>query len=94
MTYRVLRVLGVGGSILFLPIGLLVASVGMFVAPVLWVGVLMRGIGGSFRYSIDKTGRELLFLPIPWRSGSVSSYSSTYWSIDGSVGWRVEFSGF
>ena len=94
LTYRVLRVLGVGGSILFLPIGLLVASVGMFVAPVLWVGVLMRGIGGSFRYSIDKTGRELLFLPIPWRSGSVSRYSSTYWSIDGSVGWRVAFSGF
>ena len=65
LTYRVLRVLGVGGSILFLPIGLLVASVGMFVAPVLWMGVLMRGIDGSFRYSIDKTGRELLFLPIP-----------------------------
>ena len=54
-----------GGSILFLPIGLFAASVAMFVSPVLWVGILMRGIDGSFRYSIDKTGRELLFLPIP-----------------------------
>ena len=65
LSYRVLRVLGVGGSILFLPIGLFAASLAMFAAPVLWVGVLMRGIDGSFRYSIDKTGRELLFLPIP-----------------------------
>ncbi len=65
LSYRVLRVLGVGGSILFLPIGLFAASVAMFVSPVLWVGILMRGIDGSFRYSIDKTGRELLFLPIP-----------------------------
>ena len=63
--YRFLRILGVGGVILFLPASLLFGSVGMLVVPGLWVGVLLKGAEGSFRYSIDKTGRELLFLPVP-----------------------------
>ena len=63
--YRLLRVLGVGGVILFLPSSLLLASGVMVAAPGLWAGVLLRGADGSFRYSIDKTGRELLFLPVP-----------------------------
>ena len=64
-TYRVLRMFGVGGAISFLPVGLLVGSIGMMIAPSLWMGVLLRGTDGSFRYSIDKTGRELLYLPLP-----------------------------
>ncbi len=65
LTYRILRVFGVGGAIRFLPVGLLVGSIGMVIMPGLWMGVLLRGMDGSFRYSIDKTGRELLFLPLP-----------------------------
>ena len=64
-TYRVLRRFGVGGAINFLPVGLLVGSIGMVIMPGLWMGVLLRGTDGSFRYSIDKTARELLFLPLP-----------------------------
>ncbi len=64
-TYRILRVLGVGGAISFLPVGLLVGSIAMMIAPGLWAGVILRGTDGSFRYSIDKTARELLFLPVP-----------------------------
>ena len=64
-TYRVLRMFGVGRAISFLPVGLLVGSVGMVIMPGLWMGVLLRGTDGSFRYSIDKTSRELLYLPIP-----------------------------
>ena len=64
-TYRVLRTFGVGGAIRFLPVGLLVGSIGMVVMPGLWMGVLLRGTDGSFRHSIDKTARELLYLPLP-----------------------------
>ncbi len=64
-TYRFLRIVGVGGVILFLPLGLLTASSLMFIMPGLAAAVLLRGTDGSLKYSIDKTGRELLFLPVP-----------------------------
>ncbi|MCP4566268.1 MAG: hypothetical protein GY841_01670 [FCB group bacterium] len=64
-TYRFLRVLGVGGVIFFLPIGLFIGSAAMLIYPGLLAAVLLRGADGSLKYSIDKTGRELLFLPIP-----------------------------
>ena len=64
-TYRILRMFGVGGAIGFLPAGLLLGSVGMVIMPGLWMGVLLRGAEGSFRYSIDKTAGELLYLPLP-----------------------------
>ncbi len=65
LTYRFIRWLGVGGAIMFLPISLMFGSTLMFIAPGLVAGVLLRGVDGSLKYSIDKTGRELLFLPIP-----------------------------
>ncbi|NIM18849.1 MAG: hypothetical protein GTO42_02340 [Candidatus Latescibacteria bacterium] len=64
-TNRFIRLLGVGGAIFFLPGGLLFGSIMVFLYPGLLSGVLLRGTDGSFRYSIDKTGRELLFLPVP-----------------------------
>jgi AAA family ATP:ADP antiporter len=62
---QIMRLLGVGGAILFLPFGLLLGSVTMFLVPGLFAGILLRGADGTFRYSIDKTGRELLFMPVP-----------------------------
>ncbi|UCE25032.1 MAG: HEAT repeat domain-containing protein [Candidatus Zixiibacteriota bacterium] len=64
-TYRFLRILGVGGVILFLPLGLLVGSVALLINISLVGAVLLRGADGSLKYSVDKTGRELLFLPVP-----------------------------
>ena len=64
-TYRFLRVLGVGGTIMFLPVGLLLGSVGMLMAPGLWAGIFLRGVDRSLGYSINKTGFELLSLPVP-----------------------------
>ncbi|MDH4032273.1 MAG: MFS transporter, partial [candidate division Zixibacteria bacterium] len=63
--YRFIRWLGVGGIIMFLPMGLVLGSAGMFMFPGLLAAVLLRGADGSLKYSLDKTGRELLFLPIP-----------------------------
>ncbi|NIS17485.1 MAG: hypothetical protein GWN00_28305 [Aliifodinibius sp.] len=64
-TYRLIRFLGVGGIIMFLPTGLLLGSVAMFIFPGLIAGIMLKGVDGSIKYSMDKTGRELLFLPIP-----------------------------
>jgi len=64
-TYRFIRILGATGIIAFLPFGLLLGSVTMLAWPGLLAGVLLRGSDGSFKYSLDKTGRELLFLPVP-----------------------------
>ncbi|MFC1650734.1 Npt1/Npt2 family nucleotide transporter [Candidatus Latescibacterota bacterium] len=63
--YTLLRVLGVGSVILFLPVGLMLGSLVMFMNPGLIAGIILRGADGSFKYSIDKTGRELLFMPVP-----------------------------
>jgi len=65
ISYRLLRWLGVGGVIFFLPLGLFGGSLAMLFFPGLLAGVLIRGTDGVFRYSIDKTARELLFLPVP-----------------------------
>ncbi|MDX9856641.1 MAG: Npt1/Npt2 family nucleotide transporter [candidate division Zixibacteria bacterium] len=64
-SYGILRRLGVGGIILFLPVGLLIGSTAMLLSAGLTAAVMLRGADGSLRYSLDKTGRELLFLPIP-----------------------------
>jgi ATP/ADP translocase len=64
-SYRVLRILGVGGVIMFLPLGLLGGTLAMLIYPGLLAGILVKGSDNVFRYSIDKTGRELLFLPVP-----------------------------
>ncbi|MBD3401852.1 hypothetical protein GF420_03075 [candidate division GN15 bacterium] len=64
-SYNILRKLGVGGIILFLPVGLLLGSLVMVLSAGLTAAVLLRGADGSIKYSLDKTGRELLFLPVP-----------------------------
>jgi ATP/ADP translocase len=64
-SYRILSALGVTGIVMFLPLGLLFGSAAMFIYPGLIAGVMLRGADGALKYSFDKTGRELLFLPIP-----------------------------
>ena len=64
-TNRFLRKLGVGGAILFLPIGLLLSGATMIIMPGLVAAIIFRGSEGAIRYSIDKTGKELLFMPVP-----------------------------
>jgi HEAT repeat protein len=65
ISYRFLRLFGVGGAIFLLPLALLGASTTMLLVPGLVAAVLLRGSDGVFKYSIDKTARELLFLPVP-----------------------------
>lgn len=55
---------GVSGAILILPAALLVSSFGMLLFPGLIAGTMSRGIDQSLKHSIDRTGRELLFIPL------------------------------
>jgi AAA family ATP:ADP antiporter len=62
---RILRRFGIGAALLFLPVGLLLGSSLIFLFPVLASGVVVKLSDGSFRYSINKTGLELLYMPVP-----------------------------
>ncbi len=65
LAQRLIRWFGVGSSLLVLPAVLAGGAVAMFVMPGLLAGSILRGGDFSLKYSLDKTSRELLFLPIP-----------------------------
>lgn len=62
---RILRRFGIGAAIMFLPVGLLLGSTAIFIWPVLMSAIAVKISDGAFRYSINKTGMELLYLPVP-----------------------------
>ena len=62
---RLMRVVGIGGALSVLPGALALGSTAMFVVPGLIAGIFLRGAGQSLKHSLDKTGRELLFVPVP-----------------------------
>ncbi len=62
---RIIRMRGVGGALFLLPAALAAGSIAMLFAPGLIAGTLLRGTDQSLKHSIDRTGRELLFLPVP-----------------------------
>lgn len=62
---RLIRWFGVGNSLLVLPLVLIGGAVAMLISPGLMAGMALRGGDFSLKYSLDKTSRELLFLPIP-----------------------------
>lgn len=64
LTGLVLRRWGVGAAVLVLPVGLLVAAVGVVAAPVLLAVALAKGASDTLRYSLDQSSREVLFLPV------------------------------
>jgi ATP:ADP antiporter, AAA family len=65
VTPLILKRFGVGVAILFLPGSLLLGSAILALYPVRWAVALMKVSDGSFRFSIHRSGIELLYLPIP-----------------------------
>jgi AAA family ATP:ADP antiporter len=65
ITSRVLKSFGVGASLFFLPIGILIGAIAIIFNPALWSGVSLKVSEGGFKQSIQKAGVELLTLPIP-----------------------------
>lgn len=79
ITGRVLKFLGVGASLFFLPIGLFFGAAALLVFPALWSAVLIKVTYGGFRQSVNKSGSELLYLPIPEATrGQVKSFIDVF----------------
>lgn len=65
LTSRIHRHLGVGFAILILPIGLGATGGLILVTGALWAAAAGRVVDAGLRYTVDKTTREILFLPLP-----------------------------
>lgn len=65
LTSRIHRVLGIGFALLVLPFSLGFTAVIMLFNRALWAPGLARILDTSLRYTVDKTSREVLFLPLP-----------------------------
>lgn len=64
-TNRVLSKLGVSSTLLILPLGIALGSLLFLTFPELWVLILIKGIDGSFKQSMNKAAFELSIMPIP-----------------------------
>ncbi|MGQ0734923.1 MAG: Npt1/Npt2 family nucleotide transporter [Acidobacteriota bacterium] len=66
-TGRVLRVAGIGVTLLIVPVALTMSSVALLVLGTLFAAGALKASDQVLRYSIDKATIELLYLPVPVR---------------------------
>ncbi|WP_218841873.1 NTP/NDP exchange transporter [Winogradskyella ursingii] len=66
LTNRVLSKLGVSSTLLILPLGIAFGSLLFLTFPELWVLVIIKGIDGGFKQSINKAAVELSIMPVPF----------------------------
>ena len=65
ITPRIHRYLGIGFALLMLPATLAATATAIILTGVPWAAAIARISDQSLRYSVDKTTREVLFLPLP-----------------------------
>lgn len=65
LTSRIHRYLGIGFALMVLPVSLGATAIVMLLNAGLWAPGLARVLDQSLRYTVDKTTREILFLPLP-----------------------------
>ncbi len=65
LTSKIHRYLGIGFALMILPVSLGTTAVVMLLNAALWAPSLARVLDQSLRYTVDKTTREILFLPLP-----------------------------
>lgn len=65
LTSKIHRYLGIGFALMVLPVSLGSTAVVMLLNAALWAPGLGRVLDQSLRYTVDKTTREILFLPLP-----------------------------
>lgn len=65
LTSRMLTHLGVGISILLLPLSLISGTTALVMTKAIWAGVLLKGSDGALKHSLDRSCRELMYLPVP-----------------------------
>ena len=66
LTNRFLSRLGVSSTLLVLPLGIALGSLLFLTFPELWVLIIIKGIDGSFKQSLNKAAVELSIMPIPY----------------------------
>jgi ATP:ADP antiporter, AAA family len=64
VTRRIVGVYGVGTSLFFLPVAILLGAGSLLFFPELWAAILIKLCDGSLKNSVNKAGMELLFLPV------------------------------
>jgi AAA family ATP:ADP antiporter len=64
-TSRIHRSLGLAVALLMLPFGLGSTAIMILATGALWAPQVARVLDSTFRYTVDKTTREILFLPLP-----------------------------
>ncbi len=64
LTSRIHRYLGIGFALMILPVGLGSTALVILLNGALWTPGLARVLDQSLRYTVDKTTREILFLPL------------------------------
>ena len=57
--------MGLTFALLLLPVGFASTALVILVTGALWAPAVARGLDTTLRYTVDKTTRELLFLPLP-----------------------------
>jgi AAA family ATP:ADP antiporter len=65
LTTRIHRSWGIPAALLLLPVGLGTSATLILLTGALWAVGAARVLDGTLRYSLDKTTREVLFLPVP-----------------------------
>lgn len=65
LTSKIHRYLGIGVALLILPVTMGGTAMVMLLNAALWAPALARVVDQSLRYTVDKTTREILFLPLP-----------------------------
>ena len=68
LTERIIKFFGVGSTMLIMPGGILLGSVLLLLIPELWVVVFIKVIDGSFKQSVNKSAKELMFMPVPFEA--------------------------
>ncbi|MEW6321202.1 MAG: Npt1/Npt2 family nucleotide transporter [Acidobacteriota bacterium] len=65
LTSRIHRFLGIGFALMILPVSLGATGILMLTVGAFWTAGVARVLDTSLRYTVDKTSREILFLPLP-----------------------------
>lgn len=65
LTQKVITLFGVLPLLVTLPVGILIGAFGVIIAPGIVTAVLLKLASGSLKNSIDKSGLELLIVPVP-----------------------------
>lgn len=65
ITQKVVRMLGVGRSLMVLPAALIAGAAAVIYTPVLWAGTTLKVMDISLKQSVNKAATELLIMPIP-----------------------------